>query len=219
MFKAIEIDNRDDQHQRSGADGLREYDAVHQPEITPRATVRAEHEERNHLDRERNRKRLQKAARIPTPFRTFETQAPRGIVGDQDKAHVEQHFRQPALVHQVDEDERDARCRDTRRLFVDAHLCEIRRKHDHRDQEYRDQKPRIGIGCAADNECDRTGGRRKRPKNRDCAPFGESHGYEPMRRMIAAALRDRTPGNQAEDRHQRRVEDGNQQHKHRSDDN
>jgi hypothetical protein len=162
---------------------------------------------------------LHKIARIRTPFRTFETQAPRGIVGDQDKAHVEQHFRQPALVHQLDEDERDATCRDARRLFVDAHLCEIRRKHDHRDHKHRDQKPRITIGCAADNEGDRTGGRRKCPKNRDCTPFGESHGHEPMRRMIAAALRDRTPGNQAEDRHQRRVEDGNQQHKHRSDDN
>ena len=162
---------------------------------------------------------MHKLARVRAPFRTLETQAPRGIVGDEDKAHVEQHFRQPALVHQLDEDDRDAPCRDARRLFVDAHLCEIRRKHDHCDHKHRNQKPRITIGCAANNEGDRTGGRRKRPKNRDCTPFGESHGHEPVRRMIAAALRDRSTGNQAENRHHRRVEDGNQQHKHRSDDN
>ena len=162
---------------------------------------------------------MQKLTRIPTPFRTFETQAPRGIVGDHDKADVEQHFRQPALVHQLDEDDRHASCRDARRLLVDAHLREIRGKHDHRDHEQRAQEYRIDIGCAAHHESDRAGGRRKRPKHRDCAPFGESHGHEAVRRMIAAALRHRPSGNQPEDGDQCRVENGNQQHQHRRDDN
>ena len=167
-----------------------------------------------------DRQRFEKEREVLAPLAPLETQPVGRVVGDGDETRIQQHLGDAPPVDEVDHDgdQRPAR----RRLIgvlVDTDLRQIDGEQRHRQQEQRPDQQRPPRSYVPDKNPDTPADRRERPERRHRVAFRETDGDKPVRYVIPTAGRQRPAGQQAQNGHECRVEDRNQQdeRRHRDD--
>ena len=161
--------------------------------MAPRAAIDANDEKREELRRQHHGERAREVGEVLHEiFSVFESQPVREVVRKRDQAEIEHHLGHASLVHEIDDDWRQPVLPDPHVGFVvDADAGEVSGKEHHRDQKEHGGRRCPTLVHVLDRDPNRATDRRQQPEHGHRTTLGEADGHEPMRRMIATALRRR----------------------------